>query len=153
MIRHCLLAVALAAAALAATAAPALACSCAYFEPEEHLAAADAAFIGKVVKKTLIASRPRRGDDVYRYRVRVRRSFKRTLTRRIRITANTNSGMCGFEWDRGDRVAAYLHKKHGPYRIGLCSLESPRSLREAAKGAASAVNPRPRPRSPRSTCR
>ena len=144
MRRRLALASGLAALVAGAGAGPALACSCAYAKPGDRLAAADAAFIGKVVKKTLVADRPRRADSVYRYRVRVRRSFKRTLTRRIRITANTNDGTCGFEWRRGDRVAAYLYGRSGPWRIGLCSLERPRALRRAARSAqAGAAGPRP----------
>ena len=140
------------AAVLAALALPvefASAWSCAPGKPRDKLASADAAFIGKVGRKKLVNMQQAR----YRYRIRVRRSFKHKLGRYLRLTQTSFDASCGFEWDVGQRVAAYLYGEPGAWSTNLCSLERPRTLRRLARGLAEeSLSPRPR-RSRRSTCR
>jgi hypothetical protein len=129
------------------------ACSCAPLKPKKQLAAAKAGFTGRVVKKTLVRS-TRPFDQVFRYRIRVGRSLKRRLGKRVRLTAGTNDGTCGFEWDKGDLVAAYLSGRRGNWKTSLCGLERVGVMRRLARRLArGSVSRRPPPRSPRSTCR
>ena len=93
--------------------------------------------------------------EVYRYRIRVGRSLKRRLGRRIKLRQHTQSAACGFEWNEGQRVAAYLYGRRG-------QLDRPAPARSNARASCGASRarlaqesvsrPRP-PRSPRSTCR
>jgi len=116
----------------------AMACSCAGGRtPQEKLADAKAAFVGRVVTKRDVTPQPE-GEAVvpgqrFRYRIRVSRSFKRRLGRRIRMEATTDDASCGFEWRVGQRVAAYLYGRRGDWQTSLCSLERPRKLLRAAR--------------------
>lgn len=118
--------------ALLVPAGTAGACTCpAPLPPREKLASARAAFIGRVVDKDLVESGGPMGD-VYRYRVRVRRSLKRRLGPRIKLKSGNSGGTCGFEWRRGQRVAAYLYGGPGNWSTGLCLLERPAVMRRLA---------------------
>jgi hypothetical protein len=129
------------------------ACQCIQIDPESKLKTAKAAFVGRVVVKRLVSG----GDEifpVYRYRIRVGRSLKVRLGRRIRLKPDAQQTSCRFEWKKGDLVAAYLHGRRGRWRTNMCLLEDPAVMRELARQQArdSVSRPRP-PRSRRSTCR
>jgi hypothetical protein len=130
------------------------ACSCAQIAPRDKLEAADAGVIGRVVKKTLVGRPDRPLGRVYRYRVRVNHWLKRRLGAHIKLRQHNQSAACGFEWKKGERVAAYLYRRGGRWTTNLCGLERPRVMRRLARGLVQqSVSRRRPPRSQRSTCR
>ena len=130
------------------------ACSCAQIAPRDKLEAADAGVIGRVVKKTLVGRPDRPLGQVYRYRVRVSSWLKRRLEAHIKLRQHNQSAACGFEWSRGERVAAYLYRRAGRWTTSLCGLERPAVMRRlAGELTQQSISPPRPPRSRRSTCR
>jgi hypothetical protein len=137
--------------AVLTSAESASACSCVALKPKEQLAAAKAAFVGRVVEKKLVDdSVPI--DKVFRYRIRIGRSLKRKLGNNLSLTARTNEGVCGFEWVTGELVAAYLYGRPGKWNTSLCDLERPGVMRRLARKLARKSLTSRAPHGSRSTC-
>jgi hypothetical protein len=103
------------------------ACSCVRPDPREWLAEGDSAVIGEVVSK-----RPVRGEPgpTYEYRVRVERQFNAELGAEIMLTSARQEAGCGFEWNVGQRVGAFLRRDGAKWTTNLCLLVDPRKLEE-----------------------
>lgn len=117
----------LACAALLAQAGPALACSCAELDPRERLGDGDVAFIGRVAAKRALGG-SRSFDERYEYTLAVERDFNADLGPELTISSITSGATCGFEWEPGQRVAAFLYRQGGEWSTSLCSLVSPAEL-------------------------
>src|SRR5215217_4881230 len=107
------------------------ACSCAFIDPRDRLAEGEPAVIGKVVASTTAETSP--SGEVVEYTVRVERAFNEPLGEEVRVRAETNEGICGFTWNVGERVGAFLTRSGEHWTTGLCSLVSPADLTAATK--------------------
>jgi hypothetical protein len=105
------------------------ACSCRFRTPHERVAAADVAFVGRVVEREQIAERPQQEDRTYRYILEVERVFKGRLDRRLEVRANTNGAMCGTTMEVGQRVGLLVGGEGPPYSVSSCQRISPEDLR------------------------
>ena len=124
-------------AATAAGVDQAGACSCAGLDPRDRLAEGEPAVVGEVVSRRAVEGRP--FDSVYEYTVRVEADFNSALGPEVVITSGTSSGACGFTWEVGQRVGAFLYREAGAWSTNLCSLVEPAELERA-------LDPYPRPR-------
>jgi hypothetical protein len=114
---------------------PAHACSCAREgDPRERLAAADGAFIGKLVghrETGPLGSIISTGRDVI-YIFEVAEAFKGDIGRRVEVHSAASGASCGFEVAAGQPIGVLLDSGNGRWRSGLCGQVEPGELRTAA---------------------
>lgn len=117
----------------AVTASGAAACSCALVDPVERLANGDPALIGEVTaRRPLDPPKDLPPDAVYEYDVRVERELNVDLPETVTLSSYTNGAACGFEWDVGQRVGAFLYSSDDGWATNLCMLVAPAKLQAAA---------------------
>ena len=107
------------------------ACSCAPTDPRDRLADGEPAVIGEVEARRTVESTP--AGEVFEYTVRVERGLNASLGPVVMIRGASNGGACGFRWEVGQRVGAFLWREGGNWTTGLCSLVSPAALAAATK--------------------
>ncbi len=110
-----LLVAALAVAGLGVSASTASACSCAFSEPAEMIAAHDAGFIGTATKVRGLGW----GDR--RWTFQVQRWVKGDLGGTVTVSAPASGASCGFELELGQEAAIFLRLEGDVARGGLCS--------------------------------
>ena len=96
----------------------AAACTCAAAPPRERLAAADAAFVGR-----LVAVRPgpaRDGTAYRRYVFLVDGVVKGDLPRNVTVLSPADPGMCGFSLERRVATGILLNRRGGEWLGGVC---------------------------------
>jgi hypothetical protein len=103
------------------------ACSCVRQDPREWLADGKPAVIGEVVSKRPVGGEP---GPTYEYRVRVERQFNADLGAEITLTSASTEAACGFEWNVGQRVGAFLRRDGARWTTNLCLLVEPQKLEE-----------------------
>jgi hypothetical protein len=111
------------------------ACSCALpGDPRDRLAAADGAFIGKLVGRretgplgSIISS----GREVI-YTFEVAEVFKGDISQRVEVHSAASGESCGFEVAAGEAIGVLLDRSRGDWRSGLCGQIEPGKLRAAA---------------------
>jgi hypothetical protein len=118
-----------------AFAAPAGACSIAYQEPAQRLAAADRAVHTRVVSTTQIVDGEQDWQDVWEAKLRVLRVYKGPAHRFVRIRYSTDGGTCGLgKLEQGQRLTLLLHKPGPPFEASLGSRIPLTELHRAAGG-------------------
>ena len=118
--------------ALLALPAAAQACSLSRVAPDVRVGAADAAVYGEVLTSRLVSSDAM--GAVYRYRLRVKDSFKGARTRTVDVQGSTNGAMCGIgRLLVGRRYGLLLHGRRSPWQVNLASLISRAELESARK--------------------
>jgi hypothetical protein len=122
----------IAVAAVLVPAEGAAACSCAFLKPKEKLRFAKAGLTARVVSKERVSGE-RPLAQVFRYRLRVGITVKRKLGKHLSIEASENGGICGFTWEEGKVVGAFLTGKPGSWETNLCLLERPKAIRRLAR--------------------
>jgi hypothetical protein len=112
-------------AALAAAVQPAHACSCAVPDPRSALAAADGAFVGRLVSR-------RESDAQAILTFEVERPLKGAIGETIEVRTASNGAACGIEAPIGTRVGLALERRDGAWHGHLCAQFSPSDLIAAA---------------------
>jgi hypothetical protein len=110
------------------------ACTCAAGHPRARLAAADGAFIGKLVghrETGPLGSIISTGRDVI-YTFEVAEAIKGDIGRRVEVYSAASGASCGFEVATGETVGVFLEGRDGRWRSGLCGQVEPGKLRAAA---------------------
>jgi hypothetical protein len=121
--RAALGAVALALAVVAAGARPecAYACTCAPLDPARALAEADAAFVGRVVKRHALGAEATLD-------LAVERRLKGDLGARVQVVTASSGAACGIEAAPGARFGLFLTRDGDVWRGSLCGQASPADL-------------------------
>ncbi len=136
-------------AALALGSTTALACSCLPETVAERLAAGRPAMIGIVIAER--DDEPEKGsyeDHLHTYTVRVERAFNAALPAEIAIQGSTSGASCGFTWNVGQRVGAFLWGAGDSWHTSSCSLATPAALELAASPPLPPLPPTDDPPSP-----
>jgi hypothetical protein len=111
------------------------ACTCvASFDSRDRLAAADGAFIGRLVGRREtgpLGSTLFTGRDVI-YTFAVTEVFKGDIGQRVEVHSAASGASCGFEVSRGQAVGVFLHGDQGRWGSSLCGQIDPGKLRAAA---------------------
>jgi hypothetical protein len=111
------------------------ACSCLpIVNPRGRLAAADGAFIGRLVgcrETGPLGSIISSGRDVI-YTFEVAEAVKGDLGQRVEVYSAASGASCGFEVRAGQAVGVFLDRRGGRWRSGLCGQIEPGRLRAAA---------------------
>jgi hypothetical protein len=145
--------------ALALVPALAYACSCVQRDAATSLKTGVPALIAEVVAKQPI---PLYGDPLqnpslsqeYVYTLKVERAFNADFGPQLTIRASDNSAACGFAWNVGQRVGAFVWYADGQWRTSLCGLIAPGDLEAAAQPPVPPpVVPEPPPTEPRPVLR
>ncbi len=135
-------AIALALALSAVGAADARACSCIQRgDLRNTLAAGAPAMVGVVVGKRSVevTPPPEAGSSSpletrYEYTVRVDRAANAPLGDQLVLVGGNNGALCGFEWDVGQRVGAFLYRDSpGVWSTGSCGLADTAALERAMR--------------------
>ena len=114
--------------------APARACSCAYGDPREQLAASDAAFIGEFVSSRPGETPSGSSDDDTIYTFDVSEEFKVDLPDPLDVHSAASGISCGLEVSPGETYAFFLRLDENDNWISsLCQQVDPDELREAAE--------------------
>jgi hypothetical protein len=116
-------AVAVALAAVAAGARPecAYACTCAPLDPERALAQADAALVGRVVKRHAAGAEAT-------LELAVERRVKGDLGERVQVVTAAQGAACGIEAAPGTSFGLFLTRSGDTWRAGLCDQASAADL-------------------------
>lgn len=112
------LAVLVFAVALAAATTDAAACSCAIGDPRRMLAAADAAFVGRLVERP--AGPFSSSGTLAPYVFHVERTVKGTLPERLEVMSAVSGASCGIEATVGARIGLFLRRVNGRWQSSLC---------------------------------
>ena len=116
----------LALAVLAAAVESAQACSCARPDPRSALAAADGAFVGRLVAR-------RQLDDRAVLTFTVEQGLKGSLGETVEVETARDSAGCGLEMPVGTRTGLVLDRRDGAWHGHLCAQFAPADLLAAAK--------------------
>jgi hypothetical protein len=110
------------------------ACTCAAGHPRARLAAADGAFIGKLVGRREtgpLGSIISTGRDVI-YTFEVAEAVKGDIGQRVDLRSAASGMSCGFEVPADQAIGILLDRRSGMWRSGLCGQIEPGKLRAAA---------------------
>ena len=117
VLRRLALAALVALAAAAATAEPAAACSCVQLDPRSALAAADAAFVGRLVERRVVDAGRQQAVFVFA----VERAVKGRLDGHVEVHAPLSSASCGLAAELGTRAGLLLYRRGEAWTSSLCS--------------------------------
>jgi hypothetical protein len=115
---------------------PAKACSCAYGDPRDMFAGADAAFVGTFVESHPVEE-PTSSDADTVYTFLLDEEHKGELGERggtVEVHAALSGASCGLEASPGEQYGIFLYVREtdGAWTSSLCSQVSPETMREAA---------------------
>ncbi|HEY6779669.1 MAG TPA: hypothetical protein VI111_01875, partial [Thermoleophilaceae bacterium] len=125
------------------------ACSCVQRDPGQNLRDGAPALIADVLDKQPVATYGNPPlDHFYTYTLRVERAFNADFGPQLTIRANDNGGACGFSWEPGQRVGAFVYRSDGgEWTTSSCGLIDPAQLEAAANepdpGPGGPTEPRP----------
>lgn len=113
------------------------ACTCVERDAGESLRGGTPALIAEVLDKQPVATYGdpllnQQLDQYYTYTLRVERAFNADFGPQLTIRANSNGGACGFSWEPGQRVGAFVYRSGSEWRTSSCGLIDPAQLEAAA---------------------